>query len=80
VLATELEEDDAPVVFDVPDFDAMMDEDDDASDQDESIRKPHSRWSSLKSTGTRQKSQRQQNRVVPPGKEGKQEKKRRECY
>ena len=75
----------------IPDFDAMMDDDFDEDDADElddddedeqdgdsdEIRKPHSRWSSLKQNvkvDLRQKKE----RVVDPRFESKQDKKRRE--
>lgn len=77
-VAAELEEGDVLLFEDadipVPDFDAMMDEE----EVEEPIKKPHSRWKSLNRNTKRGMQNTRQERVVKQRQESKQDKKRRE--
>lgn len=69
---------------DIPDFDAMMDDDspgfdyEDNEEEVEIIRKPHSRWSGLNQNTRHGMRQEKQDRVIKQRTESKQDKKRRE--
>jgi hypothetical protein len=69
---------------DIPDFDAMMDDDSGSSDYDEDddeveiIRKPHSRWSALNQNARHGMKKEKQDRVIKQRTESKHDKKRRE--
>jgi hypothetical protein len=68
---------------DIPDFDAMMDDDsgsdyDEDDDEVEIIRKPHSRWSALNQNARHGMKKEKQDRVIKQRTESKHDKKRRE--